>query len=122
MGDMMSEFGHNEIIYEEGWRENTPVGGDEPPADETPVDAAPSAVMSKPLLISIQLILCVIAVIVLFILKAMDSPAYHNFMTWYKVEMNRPVISQEFFRTFDVSRLAGGEVTVKASADELPPR
>ena len=79
--------------------------------------------MSKPLLISIQLILCVIAVIVLFILKAMDSPAYHNFMTWYKVEMNRPVISQEFFRTFDVSRLAGGgEVTVKASADELPPR
>lgn len=118
----MSEFEKNEIIYEEGWRETTPVGGDDPPLDEAN-EEAPRADASKPLLISIQLIVCIVFAIVLFILKAMDSPAYHGFMTWYKVEMNHPVISRELFETFDLSRLApSDEVTVKASPDELPPR
>ena len=119
----MSDFERNQIIYEEGWRENAPIGGDDPPVDEIPPKQKLSQDASKPLLISIQLIVCIMAALVLFLLKAMDSRAYHGFMTWYRVEMSRPVISQEFFENAGLRRLSTpDEVTVRESPDELPPR
>ena len=117
----MSEMRRDEIIYEEGWREAAA-----PPEEATPVDETqPHQPVKKPtpLLISIQLVLCLIAALVLFILKAMDSEAYCAIMTAYKTQMARPVISQEFFDTMDVSRLLReNAVTVSASPDELSPR
>ena len=119
----MSEPERNQIIYEEGWRDNAPVGGDDPPLDEAPSDEPQPKVSSKPLLITIRLILCLLAALVLFILKAMDSRAYHSFMTWYRVEMNRPVISREFFDQAGIALPSTpDEITVRESPDELPPR
>lgn len=116
----MSENGRNEIIYEEGWRGNVTAAHGEPSPEETP--PAPKR-DGTPLLISMQLILCAVAALVLLLLKAMDSPAYHGFMDWYRDRMNRPVISQEFFEGIGVDRLSSAdEVTVEASADELAPR
>ena len=118
----MSDFERNQIIYEEGWRDTAPVGGDEPPVDEIPPQPEANAT-SKPLLLSIRLVVCALAALVLFLLKAMDSRAYHGFMTWYRVEMNRTVISQEFFERAGVRALATpDEITVRESPDELPPR
>jgi len=117
----MSEMRRDEIIYEEGWREVQPPDEEAAPLDETP---PPEPVRrSAPLLISIQLVLCLIAALVLFILKAMDSEAYRAIMTAYKTQMARPVIAQEFFDAMDVSRLLQeNAVTVSASPDELSPR
>lgn len=119
----MSDSQRNQIIYEEGWRDSEPIGGDGVPVDEAAEPQTKPEDRSKPLLISIQLIVCIMAALVLFILKAMDSRAYHGFMTWYRVEMSRPVISQEFFERVGVGRLSTpDEVTVRESPDELLPR
>ena len=117
----MSEYRHNEIIYEEGWREAAEPQVS-PTAEETPADElAPGEDNgSRPLLITIRLILCLLAAAVLFILRAMDSEWYHDFMTFYRVEMNRPVIAQDFFEALDLSQVFGKSgVEVKASPDEL---
>ena len=122
----MSDFERDEIIYEEGWRDNRTDIDIGTPAEEVPVDeaAAGDAEASKgpiPLLISIQLGLFLVTVLVILLLKAMDSAAYHEIMSYYKVEMNKPVISQELFESIDlIGKASKTEVDVKASADELP--
>lgn len=124
-GDVMSEIQRNEIIYEEGWRENAPVVDLEPePLDEAEPQPQPAPREgSRPLLISIQLVLCLLAVLVLFLLKAMDSELYRDFMSEYREELDRPLISRGTFDTFDVSRLYEEQaVTVRATPDELSDR
>ena len=116
----MSEFKRNEIIYEEGWREASPIM-----EEETPLDEAPAPVerpqqeneKSKPLLITIQLVLSLLAALVLFLLKAMDSEGYYNFMDYYREELQKPVVSQEIFRAAD-ALLEQNPVTVQATPDE----
>ena len=119
----MSETRRDEIIYEEGWREAEPPPEETVPVDEAQLQAKEPEPAAKPLLISIQLVLCLIAALVLFVLKAMDSEAYRSFMTAYRTQMARPVISQEFFDALDVSRLLSeSAVTVRSSPDEFSPR
>lgn len=117
----MSESERNEIIYEEGWRRKAP-DDREPAEKETPPDPPPAA-GPRPLLISIRLVLCAAAALVLFLLRTMDSPAYHGFMAWYRDGMSRTLIGREFFGS-DNSGLpaTADEVTVTASPDALPPR
>ena len=119
----MSDIERNEIIYEEGWRDNVPAPADEPPVDEALAPGIQEKPQSFPLLISIQLALCVAMAVAMFILKAMDSELYHGIMTYFRAEMNKPVISEELFEAMDISRLNSGyEPIAKASADELQPR
>ena len=119
-GEDMSEFKRNEIIYEEGWRESSPIT-----EKETPLDEAPAPVerpqqekeKSKPLLITIQLVLSLLAALVLFLLKAMDSEGYYNFMDYYREELQKPVVSQEIFHAAD-ALFEQDPVTVQATPDE----
>jgi len=115
---MMNETRRDEIIYEEGWRDAEPMPSDDMPLDEQPHEERKSRIPGS-LLILIQLIACAIFALVLFILRAMDSPAYHDFMVYYRTEMSKPVISQEFFDNSDVSRLLGGDVRLRSTSDEL---
>ena len=121
----MSEIHRSEIIYEEGWRESASAAdaGDIPAdeADSSPEAKAPEG--GKPLLIALQLILCLLAALVLFLLKTMDSEPYHDFMTFYHEELNKPVISQGVFDALDISKLLEeNSVTVQATPDEVPHR
>ena len=119
MNEEKREAMHSEIIYEEGWRGREPETDDVPPVDETAPDSSRRG--SFPLLITIRLILCLIGAAVLFVMRAMDSDAYHGFMSVYKAEMNKPLISQELFRSLGPAGLASrDEVSVRASTDELP--
>lgn len=117
----MSEIKHNEIIYEEGWHKTAPVAGEELPVDEAAVisESPVAESQSKPLLISIQLVLCLLAALVLFLLKTMDSEGYHSFMDFYHEELQKPVVSQELFSAADIGRLfAQNNVTVQVTPDE----
>ena len=126
----MSEIQHSEIIYEEGWRESSPVTKiEEKSLDETPLDEEPQKddeekpESSKPLLITIQLVLCLLAALALFLLKSMDSDLYHTFMDYYHEELQKPIVSQDSFRSVDLSGMFGEDtVKTEASSDELPPR
>lgn len=122
---MMSDIKHNEIIYEEGWRETAPVVNEETPVDEAPskeVEPIRKPRESKPLLITIQLVLCLLAALVLFLLKAMDSEGYYSFMEYYREELQKPVVSQELFSSADIRKLfAENTVEVQATPDETAP-
>ena len=121
----MSEMKRSEIIYEEGWREAAPAADEELPVDESPASVeAPAEILSgKPLLISIQLILCLLAALVLFLLKAMDSEGYYRFMDYYHEELQKPIVSQELFSAADIGKLfSENAVTVQATPDETAHR
>lgn len=118
----MSEIKRNEIIYEEGWRESSPTAVPDTPLDEVSPESTEipnDAERGKPLLISLRLILCLAAALVLFLLKAMDSEGYHEFMELYREELQKPIVSQEVFEAADVTKLfAHNNVTVQATPDE----
>ena len=119
-GEDMSEFKRNEIIYEEGWREASPPAVEETPLDEAPVRAErprEETEKSRPLLITIQLVLSLLAALVLFLLKAMDSEGYYSFMDYYREELQKPVVSEEIFRSAD-ALFEQDPVTVQATPDE----
>lgn len=121
----MSEIRRDEIVYEEGWRDKkTPVEDIPSPEDERePQKPEDKSERSRPLLTILQLILCMAAALVLFLLKAMDSGAYHDFMNAYDEEMAKPVVSQKVFDAVDWNALLRSDsVTVTASPDELPSR
>ena len=118
----MSEFKRNEIIYEEGWREASPTAVEETPLDEAPVQAErprEENEKSRPLLITIQLVLSLLAALVLFLLKAMDSEGYYSFIDYYHEELQKPVVSEEVFLKADIGKLiAENPVEVQATPDE----
>ena len=116
----MSDIKRNEIVYEEGWRETAPVVNETVPIDEAqpdPVIEQTEREDGKPLLITIQLVLCLLAALVLFLLKAMDSEGYYSFIDYYHEELQKPVVSQEIFHAAD-ALLEQNPVTVQATPDE----
>ena len=117
----MSEIKRNEIIYEEGWRDNSlhPDIGDV--IEESPENTEEKPDGTKPLLISIQLILCLLIALVLFLFKTMDSGYYDAFMDYYHEELEKPVVSRSTFDTYDLSRLFPEE-QIQATADEAQVR
>lgn len=122
----MSDIKRNEIVYEEGWRETAPVVNETVPIDEAEQNPAPVQTEredSKPLLITIQLVLCLLAALVLFLLKAMDSEGYYSFIDYYHEELQKPVVSEEVFRKADIGKLiAENPVEVQATPDEAAHR
>lgn len=120
----MSEIHKSEIIYEEGWREAPVTQIEETAVDEAqPPEKKADDKPSKPLLICIQLAVCLMAAFALFIMKAMDSGAYHDFMDSYREELDKPVVSQGVFDALDAGRLFGGSaVSAEATPDEAEAR
>ena len=127
----MSEIQHSEIIYEEGWRESAPLikqitpgnPPEEEPAEGFGQQGEKPAHESKPLLITIQLVLCLLAALVLFLLKAMDSEGYYSFIEFYHEELQKSVVSQEVFSSADVGRLfSERSVEIRATPDEAAHR
>lgn len=123
----MSEIRRDEIVYEEGWRDRKV---DEPAPDkaeatvaEKPAEPEIKDETPRPWLTVLQLVLCMTAALVLFILKAMDSGAFHDFMQTYSEEMSKPVIAQEVFDAVDWNAVFGGNpVAITATPDERSAR
>ena len=117
----MSEIKRNEIIYEEGWRDNSVHPDIKDDVDEAAESIEKKPESGKPLLISIQLILCLLAALVLFLLKTMGSEYFDAFMDFYHEELEKPIVSRGTFDTYDLSRLFPDEQT-QATADEAQAR
>lgn len=118
----MSETRRDEIIYEEGWRSSTsvlPAEPDAPPVDEEePQEEKKPSSPSFPVLLTLQLVLCLAAVLVLFLLKTMDSAVYHDFMSFYAEELNRPLISRRVFDTLDLGKLFDADLVKVTEGDD----
>ena len=117
----MSEIKRNEIIYEEGWRDNSVHPDVEDDTVVSTENTEEKSDGSKPLLISIQLIVCLLIALVLFLLKSMGSGYYNAFMDYYHEELEKPVVSRGTFDAYDLSRLFPEE-QIQATADEAKAR
>ena len=119
----MNELRRGEIIYEEG-RRGSSAKAEAPEAEQLPVDEVPAdkrdngSEGSRPLLITVQLVLCLIAALALFLLKAADSDIYRDFIDFYRSELSKPIVSREAFDSAGVERLIEGGVQVKVSTPD----
>ena len=109
----------NEIVYDEGFvrPSKTVIQKDEEepiPVDEQKKPKEPDGF--KPLLVSMQLLFCLLSALLLFLLKSMGSDLYDRFEVWYNEEMNKPLISQSAFEHKDFSTFLS-----PASVDEVEP-
>lgn len=109
----------NEIIYDEGFHSVSKRIEKTDEAEPVPVDEQPRrdrAEHPKPLLITLQLALCLLLALSLFLLKSSGSSLYTRFKDWYDGEMQKTLITQS---AFDTSKLE--EFFLPATADEAAP-
>ena len=123
----MNEERRGEIVYEEGWRENAPVTALEEPNNnsekELSIPETPQMnSRSKPLLLTLQLIVCVLSALALFLLKMTGNALYDSFIEFYRDELQKPIISREVFDTAQLSRLFADETITEMTPDEAAPR
>lgn len=108
----------NEIIYDEGFHSVSKKLEKPDELEPIPVDEqkpAEKTERTKPLLITIQLVLCLLLALSLFLLKTTGSALYDEFRAWYDDEMQKTLISQSVFDDAVPDRLFSD-----ATADELP--
>lgn len=107
---------HNEIIYAESFHEpkRQPDDVSEPvPVDEQPPESGRRRPF--PVLLTIQLAVCVLIALTVFILSITNSPLYKDFRRWYRDEMSRTLISDTVFGSIDLRS------AFTATADEVSP-
>ena len=75
------------------------------------------------MLLTLQLAVCLLLALAIFLLKAMGSGYYDSFMAYYRAELQKPVISERVFDAAQLSRLFSEKpFTVQATPDETAPR
>lgn len=110
------------ITYDENWqnvseseypvlREPTEVYTEDYNDTPEPKNHKPST--PKQLLITIQLVLCIIMALAAFVLKSLGGEIYQTVHDWYYAELNNSAIF-DGNNSFDINSLFG-----KASADEV---
>lgn len=93
----------NEILYAEGFRTaDTRV---ERADEELPVDEQPSLQRKRPfpIIITAQLVICVVIALGVFLLHIADSVWYDSFRSWYTAEMKKTLISRSAFEDIDLA-------------------
>ncbi len=109
---------NNEIVYDEGFLKEKKELSErahevEPiPVDEQPTEEGRSG--TKPLLITIQLALCLLIALFLFIMKTTGTAFYDAFEKWYDDEMKKTLISRSAFEKVDLSAFFA-----RSTADEI---
>ncbi|MBQ8860145.1 MAG: hypothetical protein IJ015_02260 [Ruminococcus sp.] len=117
----MQEYRKDEIIYDEDWR-----SFDEPMTAEVVDDDVPNESSisekdnkkkeKKPVsLIGIQLVICIIIAILIFMLKAMDGETYNLLCNWYEEQMKNTLVSSKKFEDIDLSKYFEATLDQKSS-------
>lgn len=102
----------NTITYADDWKEAyTPVYKEE--EDYTPQEENTVVKKAKqhnlPLLITIQLILCLLILASAFVIKTIGGDFYQSVRKWYYNNLNDEIIITESFETFDLDDIFGNE-------------
>lgn len=90
------------LSYDEGWMEA------DVPIQNTEQDEAPSQPTrrksSKPAVIILQLVICVLLVLSAYIIKLFGGALYENIHTWYQSELNDEIILNSDFKSFSLDK------------------
>ena len=107
------EENRSTITYDENWQDVTepeyPVILEPSEAFEETEESLPERPKHKhaapgQLLLTIQLILCVLLILAAFVLKGIGGEIYHNAREWYYAQLSRSAIFEDS-RDFDFSAL-----------------
>lgn len=122
MDNKTNEFIKNEISYDEGWQNvsepmySTPYvetqTTDSLNDDVQPVSKENNDKSHKQLLITIQLVSCIIIAIVMCCIKLLGGKLYDDIHNWFFSEMNNSVITTNDDKEIDLS------VFMQATKDE----
>lgn len=111
------EENRNTITYDENWQtvseSETPVIIGKPLAQEENDPPSVSKPMPKQLLLTVQLILCILIALAAFVLKNIGGEWYETAREWYTENLNNTAIFDNR-ESFNISMLTG-----KATEDEV---
>lgn len=95
------------LNYSDGWKPvYNPVVYDSAEAvSEEPVKEKKKTKEGKPFLLTIQIILCVTAVLSLYALKSFSPDYFKEVYNWYDKNLNNEVILTETFKDFSLDNL-----------------
>ncbi len=100
----MQEFRKDEIIYDEGFLNPSEeyIMEKSEEQEETALDPVknPKETTAKShgqVVISIQLIVCVLIALAVFLVKMFNVDTYASIKSWYDIQMNKTLISQSTF-------------------------
>ena len=136
----MQDFRKDEIIYDEGFlnqeflnpgkeyvieKKEDKEQHEEPEYESIKKNKAKKAKPHAQVLISIQLVVCVLIALALFLVKMFSFDTYATIRSWYDTQMNKTLISQSAFdenllTNFLNSALYNNLAENNATDDEVP--
>ncbi|MCH5303678.1 MAG: hypothetical protein J1E41_02335 [Ruminococcus sp.] len=96
------------LIFKDDWKPvYNPVHYERPIEEEEfkPKNKEKKTRESKPLLITIQLIVCILALVSLYLLKTFGGDLYTEVYNWYDKNLNNEIIMSETFESFSLDNL-----------------
>lgn len=117
----MSEYRIDEIEYDNDWQSMDmaePLQVTEKESEELPPPQKPKR--RFPALITIQLLLCIVIGITVFMLKAMNSDTYRKLCEWYDNLMRKTIVDNSTFEDIDLSGIISDfDNLLTATSDEV---
>lgn len=117
----MSEYRIDEITYDNDWQSMDraqPLQSTENQSVELPPPQKPKRRFVP--LITIQLLLCIVIGITVFMLKAMNSDTYHKLCEWYDDLMRETLVDNSTFEDIDLNAIVNNfDNLFTATSDEV---
>lgn len=125
MGDILNEERKDTIIYDEDFKtvEKVVVRHDEDDkiSEEEIVQEKEQREKTVPknMLVIIQLVICLVIAIAVFLLKTTDCEFYRNFVKWYNEEQQKTLISSQQIEKIDLNSIFFKATPDSATKDEI---
>lgn len=118
----MSEYRIDEISYDSDWQSVDRAETPQFVEKQSSEDITPKQKRKRrfPTLITIQLVLCIIIGVIVFMLKAMNSDTYHKLCEWYNDLMQETLMDNSTFEDIDLNSIIKSfDSTLTATSDEV---
>lgn len=125
MGDILNEERKDTIIYDEDFKTVEKVvvkhNEDEKTSEEEREATKEQERKTPPknMLVIIQLVICLIIAIAVFLLKTTDCEFYRNFVKWYNEEQQKTLISSQQIEKVDLNSIFFKATPDCATKDEI---
>lgn len=125
MGDILNEERKDTIIYDEDFKTVEKVvvshNEDEEKSEEVVTQEKEQKGKTPPknMLVIIQLVICLVIAIAVFLFKTTDCEFYRNFVKWYKEEQDKTLISSQQIEKIDLNSMLFKATPDNATKDEI---